>query len=111
MRSLCAVLLAAVFLVGFTVEGDDPEPYSEVDFSTEQILTNDDLSNAANEEGDMLGIGLQTYQGNSASSCTSGGSLSADCSSWTLKCDGNVCCSICEDDGSIGDCDSAIAIQ
>lgn len=31
MRSLCAVLLAAVFLVGFTAEADDPHPYPETE--------------------------------------------------------------------------------
>mgnify|MGYP005872027817 CR=1 FL=1 len=43
MRSLCAVLLAAVFLVGFTAEADDPEPDNpesiiENSTDTEQVL-------------------------------------------------------------------------
>ena len=31
MRSLCAVLLAATFLVGFTAEIDSPNPYPETE--------------------------------------------------------------------------------
>ena len=43
MRSLCAVLLAAVFLVGFTAEvgdpePDNPEPIVENSTDTEQVL-------------------------------------------------------------------------
>mgnify|MGYP006284185467 CR=1 FL=1 len=28
-------------------------------------------------------------------------------SGWELQCDGNVCCTVCQDDGSIGECESS----
>ena len=41
MRSLCAVLLAAVFLVGFTAGADDPEPVRSYE-PTEKISEHTD---------------------------------------------------------------------
>lgn len=37
---------------------------------------------------------------------TNAEALLSSCSSWTLSCDcdAGLCCSICEDDGSIGQC-------
>ena len=104
MRSLCAVLLAAVFLVGFTAEADDPEPYPEADFSTDHTVVTNEVPDATKNGSDVIGLKLETNQNNSSGSCISEGALSADCSSWIVRCDGNAYCSVCEDDGSVGGC-------
>lgn len=104
MRSLCVLLFAAVFLVGFTAEGDDPdpdnpEPIVENSTDTEQVMLEVGAMKLLGNSEDALAANMPLTQcsqkglqgGCNAVSCEVEGTPSSCC----LRIAGNYLCSPC----------------
>jgi len=107
MRSLCAVLLVAFFLVGFTASADDPEPDNqepivENSIDTEHVLLEVGAmkllgnSESALNASTLLGLGQYSQKGLqstcNAASCTVEGTESSCC---LRNITGNFMCAPC----------------